>query len=881
VAVAACVFAAVGGLAAQQRANSSNIYRALPFRYIGPPGNRVEAVAGVAGDPSIIYAGAASGGVYKTTDGGLHWTAIFDDQPVASIGALAVAPSDPNVVWVGTGETFIRGNISVGNGIYKSTDAGKSWTHVGLDKTGRIARVVIDPNNPNTVYVAALGHCYGPQPERGVFRTTDAGATWQRVLFVDENTGAVDLVMDPSDPTTLFAATWQFAIYPWWAESGGPGSGLYVSRDAGSTWKKLTGPGLPTPPLGRIALAIAPSTPKRVYAAIETAEQGTLWRSEDSGNSWTLVTRDPAVNRRARYFSRFAVAPDNPNELYFLTQSLGRSMDGGASIQVIEEVFPDQHDIWIDPKNPNRQLVANDRYVNISVNRGKSWFRAGLPIAQIYRVGVDRKIPYNVYGARQDGPTFRGPSNSLLPSGMILDDNWEYSGYSESGYAIPDTGDDDVVWVSDNRRIERFNTAARSTHDATPWPAPERPAGASGAAPSERQFRLNWTAPMALSPHDSHVAYAGSQYVHRTTDSGRTWSVISPDLTTNDPAKKGRPPGLGPDGQDVYCSLFSIAESPAQRGVIWAGSTDGLLHVTRDDGKKWTNVTGKLPQLLPNGTISSIEPSRYAAGTAYVTVDRHRANDSTPYVFKTNDFGTTWEAIGGGIPNSIFSYVRVLREDPKRKGLLYAGTESGVFVSPDDGRSWVSLGSNLPHVPVSWMVIQPDFNDLVLSTFGRGFWILDDLTPIQQLTPTVLESSHFLFEPRHAYLFRPGLPMIANNMAVDFDTDNGAGHNPPTGASINYFLKARSGGDVTITILSPAGAIVQTLNGPRDAGINRVWWNLYAEKPSNSMRGLPFGPLNHPPTLVAPGVYTVKLSVDGKEYQTKLTLLKDPNNEWW
>jgi photosystem II stability/assembly factor-like uncharacterized protein len=878
-AVAAAVAAACALVLAQDRGLTADVYRSLPFRYIGPPGNRVEAVAGVPGDSSVIYAGAASGGVFKTSDGGLHWDPIFDDQPVASIGAIAVAPSNASIVWVGTGESFIRGNISVGNGIYRSTDAGRTWTHAGLEKTGRIARVAVHPTNPSIVFVAALGHCYGPQPERGVFRTTDGGATWSRVLFVDENTGAVDVVIDPANPRTVFAATWQFAIHPWWAESGGPGSGVFVSRDGGATWDRIVGHGLPAGTLGRIALAIAPSAPRRVYAAIESNEPATLWRSDDSGESWKIASKDPAVNRRARYFSRFAVQPDNPDELYFLTQSLGRSIDGGATITAVPEVYPDQHDVWIDPRNPNRQIVANDRYVNISLNRGRSWFRAGLPNAQIYRVSTDRRVPYTVFGARQDGPTYVGPSNSLLPNGLIPSDLWEYAGYSESGWAIPDAGNDDVIWVSDNRHVERYNRRVKSTRAANPWPVPAGQRGGGGAR-AERQFRINWTAPFAISPHDPNTAYAGSQYVHRTTDGGQTWTVISPDLTTNDKGKQGPLPGLQPDNQDVYCVLFAIAESPIARGVIWAGSNDGLVHVTRDAGLNWTNVTAALPNLPPDGTVTSIEPSAYGEGTAYVSVDRHRANDSSPYVFRTEDFGKTWKAIGGGIARTQFSYVRVVREDPKRKGLLYAGTENGIWVTPDEGGVWLPLQNNLPHVPVSWMTIQPDFNDLVVSTFGRGFWILDDLSPLQQLTPDVLRSKHVLFTPRAAYLLRPGPALVGSNLAADFDTPSDAGRNPPAGAPISYYLQAPAPGGAVLTILDPAGAAIRTLKGPAASGINRVWWDLYAEPPANTSRGLPFGPMNRPTPLVPPGSYTVKLAVDGQEYTTTLSLRKDPNADW-
>jgi photosystem II stability/assembly factor-like uncharacterized protein len=884
--VSACALTIVS---AQNGQPTSDLFRSLPFRFIGPTGNRVVAVAGVPGDPSVIYAGAASGGLFKTSDGGLHWQSLLDDTNVASMGAIAVARSNANVVWAGTGEPFIRGNVSIGNGIYKSTDAGKTWAHMGLDNTGRIARVVIDPKNPDVVFVAALGHCYGPQPERGLFRTTDGGKTWERVLFVDENTGAVDVVMDPSDPKTLFAAMWQFTIYPWYAESGGPGSGIHVSRDGGTTWTRLEGSGLPAPPLGRIGLGIAPSDPKRIYATIETADQGNLWRSDDGGAQWKLVSRDRSINNRARYFSRLGVVSDNPSEVYFLTQRLMRSTDGGTTVTAVPEVYPDQHDIWIDPQNANRQIVANDRYVNISLNRGRSWFRAGLPIAQMYRVAADRQVPYNVFGARQDGPSYRGPSNSLLPTGQIPADLWEYAGWNESGYVIPDRDEEHILWVSDNRHVERYNTRVRSTRDANPWvvqrgtgPAGQR-AGAGGGGGrgnrGERQFRTNWTAPLAVSPHDPDTAYAGSQYVHRTTDDGRTWTIISPDLTVND-ASKQELPGLGPDGQDVYSVLFAIAESPVTPGLIWAGSNDGQVQLTRDAGKTWTNVTANLQGLPPAGTVSSIEPSRHAEGTAYVSVDRHRANDPNPYIFKTTDFGKTWNLVVAGIPRSVFSYVRVIREDPKRPGLLYAGTENSLYVTFDDGTSWLPFRNNMPPVAISWMVVQEDFNDLVISTYGRGFWIFDDLSPLQQMTPAVLQSKSFLFSPRSAYIFRPGDPLVGNNMAVEFDPSADVGTNPPPGAPINYFVGSGVSGDAQITIADAAGATIRTLKGPAVRGINRVWWDLRSTESVASNRGMGFGAPGRDNPYVEPGTYTVKLVVDGQEHVTKITLRKDPNSDW-
>jgi photosystem II stability/assembly factor-like uncharacterized protein len=889
--VSTAVIAPPGSVVAQSPTPAT--YQSLPYRYIGPPGNKVLAVAGVPGDANILYAGSASGGIFKSVDAGVHWQPIFDDQSVASIGALAVARSDANVVWAGTGEAEIRSTISIGDGMYKSTDAGKTWSHMGLHATGRIARVVIHPADPNIVYAAALGHAYGPQAERGVFRTTNGGRTWDRVLFVDENTGGVDIVMDPSNPKTLFAAMWQLTIYPWYSEAGGPSSGMYMSRDGGTTWTHLTGHGLPSAPLGRIALAIAPSNPKRIYALIETVDQGNLWRSDDGGENWALVSRNPAINLRARYFSHVGVLPDNPDEVYFLAARLFLSLDGGPMVRTVEEVYPDQHDIWFDPLNPNRIVVANDRYVNISTTRGRSWFRAQLPIATMYHVTTDRRIPYNVFGNRQDGPGVRGPSNSLINTGQILSDMWELVGMTETGWSIPDPEDDNIVWASDASHIEQFDLRTRNTRVVSPWPPRGGGGGAGGAGRggllADRPFRMNWSFPMAMSPHaNPRRVYAGSQFVHQTTDRGRTWTIISPDLTMNDKSKQGVFGGLWPDAQDVPSSLFSIAESPLEPGVIWAGSNDGLVHVTRDGGKNWSNVTAGMPGLGPWGTVTSIDPSPHAKGTAYVTVDRHRANDPKPYLFKTENYGQTWKAIAAGIPRSVFSYTRVVREDIKRKGLLYLGTENALYASFDDGATWLPLQNNLPHAPVSWMVVQPDFDDLVVSTYGRGFWILDDVTPLQQLTTAVLSERSHLFDPRPAYLLRT-TPVVANRLADEWDPATGTGRNPPYGASINYYLGTTVSTEPLIVVQDDKGATIRTLFGARAAGINRVWWDLRGDsstapsaaasggRAGGGRAGGGGGGRGSVPPLVAAGTYTIRLTVDGKESVAKLTVRNDPN----
>jgi photosystem II stability/assembly factor-like uncharacterized protein len=869
-----------------------DVLGALRYRYIGPKGNRVVAVAGVPGDLNVIYAGAANGGIWKTTDAGVHWNPIFDDEDVQSIGALAIAPSDPNIVWAGTGEAFIRGNVSIGDGIYKSIDAGKTWTHVGLDRTGRISKIVFDPRNPQIVYAAALGTCYGPQQERGVYRTEDGGKTWQRVLFVDENTGAADLAMDPKNPNILLAGMWQVLIRPWDLDSGGPGSGIYLSQDGGTTWKHLIGHGLPASPLGRIGIAIAPSAPDRVYALIETADdQGVLWRSDDQGDNWTMVSRNTALNMRPHYFSRLAVMPDDPNEIWFATvMNPHVSYDGGVTAKSVAAVMPDNHMVWIDPLNPNRIVIANDRYVNISTDRGRSWMRAGLPIAQIYHVSADDRIPYFVYGNRQDGPAHGGPSNSLDGT-QILPADWIWAGGAESGWTFPDPANPGMVWSSGmGGFLQHLDLRTGYARDVNPWPE-----SMGSWPPADQKYRFQWTYPLALSPHHPHRLYVGSQYVMESDDEGQTWKVISPDLTVNDKGKQQSSGGLSPDntGVEVYDVVFAIAESPLQDGLIWAGTNDGLVQITRDGGRSWTNVTRNIPDLPPDGAVTSIEPSHSDAGTAFVTVDRHQMDDRNPYIYMTSDYGASWRSIVSDLPRGTFSYAACLREDPFRKGLLYLGVENGIFASFDDGGHWMSLQQNLPHTRVSWITVEQQFDDLVVATYGRGIWILDDLHPLQELTDGVHSSIAYLFAPRPAYRFlmRPTLPMY---MGEANDPPTLAGQNPPYGADINYYLDPVPKSGVQVEILDASKHVIRTLKGTENHGINRVWWNLQYEeskvpvlrtKPvgapwvslgADGTRTFPDGGKLSP--LVAPGDYTVILKVGATQLSRPLTVLKDPNS---
>ena len=896
--------------AAAQQAPGPDAYSALEWRHIGPEGNRFSAAAGIPGDAATYYVGAASGGIYKTTDGGVHWDAIFDDQPVQSIGSLGVAMSDPNIVWAGTGEGKIRSHVSVGQGVYKSTDSGATWTLMGLEATGRIPRLTIHPTNPDIVYVCALGHSYGPQPERGVYRTMDGGASWEHVLFVDEKTGCSDIAMDPSNPRVLFAGTWQLEIHTWGRTSGGPGGGLHVSRDGGDNWTKLNGPdngiGLPRKPVGKVAVGIAPSNPDRVYALLETGdgipwegretEDGQLWRSEDGGHTWALITRNRNAMGRPHYYSRVVISPNDEDEAYFLTASFTTSTDGGRTLDVTPRPRApggDHHDMWIDPTNPDRMIVAHDQGLSISINRGKTWFRQRLTNAQMYHVTVDNAVPYNVLGNKQDEPTYRGPSNSRIqgqrritgiPRGM-----WHHVGGGESGWATPDPTDPNIVWSSASGSgmvggiVVRYEEDRRQYRAVEVWPEQSR-----GAASGVR-YRFVWDAPIHISPHDNNAVYVGSQNVHRTRNGGQSWEVISPDLTLNDQRRMVLSGGLTGDniGVEYAGVVFGIAESPVRQGLIWAGSNDGLLHITRDGGATWTNVTDNMPEMPEWMAVRSIAASRYDAGTAYVAIDGHQVNVRDPHIYRTRDYGASFDKITDGIPPSMLSYTKVIAEDPKRRGLLYAGTENAIYVSMNEGDDWQPLQNNLPHAPVSGIVIQEHFGDLVVGTYGRGFWILDDLTPLQQLTPEVMASAAHLFTPRDAYRFRPITPP-----SVPY-SDPTEGTDPEYGASINYWLGAAAGENPTIEILDGTGDVVRTLDGTNNAGVNRVHWNLqdepngpirlltrpmYADHIEVGEEGRPASGARQISILMPPGRYTVRLNAAGQSHEQPLTVLKDPHS---
>ena len=878
-------FALLGAAGLFAQALDTNLWSGMKWRSIGPfRGGRVETVVGIPGNPDVYYFGAVAGGVWKTTDAGRSWRPMFDKEPIASIGAIAIDPADSNVVYVGTGEPCLRGNISFGNGMYKSVDGGHTWAHIGLDDTRHISKVLIDPNNPNTIFVAAIGHAYGPNAERGVFRSTDAGKTWQKVLYKDDKTGAVDLVFDPANSHILYASLYQEIRTPWGFTSGGPGSGIYKSEDGGTTWKQLTGHGLPEGIYGRIGLAVGADS-NRVYALIE-AKKGGLYRSDNAGKTWHFINGDQRFTQRAWYYMHIFADPKSADTIYILNTGTYRSTDGGVHFAAIPAPHGDDHAFWIDPKDTRRLIEGNDGGATISVDDGKTWTdEDNQPTAQFYHVSVDNRFFYRVYGAQQDNSTVAIASRTN--HGLITDKDWYDVGGGESGYIVTDPKDPDIVYAGGNWGIiTRYDRHTGQVQDITVWPV-----NPSGYSASQLPHRFQWTAPIAISPFGSNNLYIGGEKLFKTTDDGMNWTAISPDLTRNDKSKQG--PSGGPitideTSVEYYDTIFTVALSPVQRGLIWVGSDDGLVHITRNGGKTWSNVT---PKGLPEwARIGLIDASPFAAGTAYLAADRHRLDDFHPYVYKTTDYGKTWTAITDGLPQS-GSYVHAVRADPVRKGLLYCGTETGIYVSFDDGANWQSLELNMPVVPVTDMMVKDD--DLVISTKGRSFWILDDLSPLRQASADIANEDAHLFRPRVAWRTQLG---SANPREFAW-----YGQNAPDGAVIDYYLKTAPADNqkVTLEILDSQGKVIRKYTNkkkkaadaqppeagsefhalaaiPVKAGMNRFVWNLRYATPTLipgqvwDSADTPKGP------LALPGQYQVRLTAGGKTLTEPLTLKLDP-----
>ena len=855
--------------------------KGLKYRNIGPfRGGRSLTAAGIPGDPNLYYFGSTGGGVWKSTDGALTWQAVFDDEGTSSIGSLAIAPSDPNIVYVGTGEACIRGNISHGDGVYKTLDGGKSWKNIGLKDTRAIGRVIVHPRNADIAFVAALGHPYGPNTERGIFRTLDGGKTWEKVLYKDENTGGIDIAFDPHNPNILFASLWEARRTPWSLTSGGPGSGLYRSSDAGATWKKLEEHGLPKGPYGRIGVAVAANS-ERIYALIE-AHEGGLYRSDDGGASWEYVNPTRNIQQRAWYYMHVIADPQDPDTVYFMNVDSYKSTDGGRSMNKMRIPHGDNHGLWIDPTNNRRMMASNDGGATLTLDGGKSWTREdNQPTAQFYHVITDNRTPYYVYGAQQDNSTIAIASRS--DDGSIGRADWYSVGGGEAGYIAPYPLDPNIVYAGDYQGVlSRYDRHTGQTRSVS---AGHEVSDGRGAAVLEHRFQ--WTAPALISPHDPNVLYHAGERLFKTTDGGVHWEAISPDLTRNDKSKQqisGGPINKDDTGTEYYDTIFAVAESPVAKDEIWAGTDDGLIQITRDGGKNWANVT---PKEIPEfSRISLIEASPKDAGTAYVAVDRHQNDDYHPYIFRTTDFGKTWTKLVHGIPDGTF--VRAVREDPKKQGLLYAGTETGVYISFNDGADWRQLKLNLPTTPIHDLVVKDD--DLVVATHGRAFWILDNIEPLRQYSDALVQSEMHLFTPAPAIRYHGG--------GEDEKRSSYTGKNPTTGAAIDFFLKTEPKGETTLEILDAAGQVVRkfsstrtnALDEPLDpdskkpekeievkAGLNRFLWDMQYEE-AHRVPGyylFEYQAGAHGP-MALPGKYQVRLTSGGKTETAPLDLRLDP-----
>lgn len=875
--VAAIVAASLtSSLDAQTAQTFDNAHFDLRYRMVGPSrGGRVTTVMGVPSEPRTFYMGVASGGLWKTTDAGASWVPISDGKiPVGSMGSVDVSLSNPNIIYVGTGSDDIRSNVSTGRGVYKSTDAGATWTFAGLRDAGQIGGVRIDPANPDIAYVAAIGNAFTTSTERGVFRTRDGGKTWDKVLYISDSTGAADVELQPGNPNVIYAAMWHGVRKPWTIISGAREGGLYKSVDGGDHWTKMTN-GLPSDLIGKSNIAVTAANPNRVYALIEAKPGGGLYRSDDAGDHWSLVSSNPQLITRPFYYVTLAADPTNADVVYGGAEGFFKSTDGGRNFRTMRVPHGDNHDMWINPKDGNVMIQANDGGANVSLDGGRTWStQDNQPTAEIYSVAIDNQFPYRLYGAQQDNTTLIVPS---LPLNSGQADEWRTGPGCETGPIMPNIINPDTVYASCKGQFSRMSL--KTGQEKQYWVGAQ---SLYGSPPGELIYRFQRVSPMELSPHDSHVVYYGSQYLHRTRDEGVTWERISPDLTAHDPRYLGVVSG-GPitrdvTGEEVYSTLYAIRESPLQKGLIWTGANDGPVYVTRDNGKSWTNVTPK--DLPPGGRVQTIEPSPHRAGSAYIAVYRYLLGDFQPYIYRTDDYGHSWTRLTDGKNGIPADYpTRVVREDPVRAGLLYAGTEFGMFVSLDNGAHWTPFQFNLPATPITDINVHQ--NDLVISTQGRSFWIMDDLAPLHEWSDAVASSSAHLFKPRDAYRTH-----YRANPVSDRGNTTAAPEYPRPGAMIDYYFATEPAGAVTLDILDASGKIVRTVTSaaagnrsgeaaaeanqdeesPRrravsvplskHQGLNRFTWDLaYAGARQSATRPAGGGP------EAVPGAYKVRLTV--------------------
>ena len=854
-----------GLLLAQDAKIDSDTLGGLEARSIGPAvmSGRIAAIDAVEGDRLTVYVGAASGGVWKSPEGGVTFKPVFDKQP-QSIGALAIDRKNPKTVWVGTGETWLRNSVSIGDGIYKSVDGGENWEHLGLEGTERIAQIVVDPKDSNTVFVCATGHAFDAHPDRGVYRTKDGGKTWEKVLFVDNDTGCGDLAIDPQDGNILYAGMWQYRRLPYFFTSGGAGSGLYKSSDGGTTWKKSQ-EGLPKADLGRIGIAVAPSRTSVVYATVEAKDASALYRSDDTGVTWKKMATSRAVTGRPFYFSRLYVDPGDADRLYKMGFNASISEDGGKTFSALGGSYHgDTHALWINPRKTDELIMGTDGGVYLSSDRGFRWrFVASLPVSQFYHVAYDMEWPYNVYGGLQDNSSWYGPSRR---SGGVYGRHWNSGLFCDGFWAAPDPKDNDL-WYGECQGGLLFSIrkSTQETREIKPTPKAGEP-----------RYRHNWNSPIHMSRKDPGTMYFGAQFLFRTRDRGTSWERISPDLTTNDPArqKQDESGGLTLDDSTAenHCTIFTISESPLNHDVIWVGTDDGNLQITKDAGKTWTNVVGNVPGLPKKTWVSSVDASRFEEGTAYATFDGHMTGDMKTYVYKTTDHGKTWRAIAGA---DMKGYAHVVREDQVNPGLLFVGTELGLWASVDGGGQWGQFTAGMPAaVSVRDVMIHPRENDLIIATHGRGIYILDDITPLRTLTQKALESD---------VAFLDGRPWVMPFGGSEFgfgNDDEFEGIVPQEAAYITYFFKKRHiVGDLKLEIYDQAGALVNTIPGGKRKGINRVAWPMRLPPPRfPPATQLAFFAFSGP--RVPAGTYAVKM-IKGKDtYTSQVTLVHDPRSKY-
>lgn len=877
----------------QNPAVDSTLLQTLQYRNIGPfRGGRSVAVTGHKDQPNTYYVGFTGGGVYKTEDGGNRWINVSDGYfKTGSVGALVVAPSDPNVIYAGMGETCIRGNMSPGDGVYKSVNGGDTWEHVGLGDTHFIGEMVVHPTNPDIIWVAALGHAFGEEgnQERGVFKSTDGGETWEKVLYHNEKAGAVDIEIDPTNPRVLYASLWEAYRNPWSMVSGGPGSGLYKSTDGGETWTNISKrPGLPKGVLGKIGVAVSPVNSDRVWAIIEN-ENGGVFRSDDKGQTWERVNSERKLRQRAWYYTHIVADTEDENVVYVLNVNFHKSTDGGQTFDDIDTPHGDHHDLWIDPDNAGHMIVADDGGGQITYNGGSDWssyFKYAT--AQFYHVILDNAFPYWVYGAQQDNSTVTIKSRTAGYG--IDDDDWHAVAGGESGYIAPDPDDPDVTYGgSYGGYLNKYNYETKQSDRIDVWPNNPMGSGAAGV-----KYRFQWTFPIYISPHNSDALYATSQYVHRSMNEGMSWERISPDLTRNDKSKQqesGGPITKDDTSIEYYNTVFSFAESPVEQGVLWAGADDGLVHVSSDNGESWQEVT---PSGMPEAMINIIDPSPHDAGTAYIAATRYKFGDFSPMLYKTKNYGRSWTRINDGIPEGDFT--RVIREDPNREGLLFAGTETGMYVSFDDGENWQPLQLNLPAVPITDLAVHKRDKDLVVATQGRSFWILDDLSILHEMRDEVKNADYYLYQPEPTYLF--GGPSFRQPGAT-------VGQNPEPGVVVHYNLSDSTDQEIKLQFLEPDGTVIRTYSNKEDLegnkvqpsdefyekpdgdtagdvltskkGLNRFTWDMSYEGATDlNGRQILWGGSTDGPTAI-PGTYTVRLLVDDEEVMEKeFEITKDP-----